>query len=222
MRYCFSKRPPPSIPAREVCPDEGAIVGMNRRDENAVVDRAARQVTEDPIHPLGPAQRVRGPILVQARLPAAHVRRSLGLREHALALPQGPLGVLRIADVGDQRHEAPHLATGVAIGDVGDRDVARVAGAEVDACFVRDLLAGERPRHVMLNRRPGGLAHDLSGVPAADRLGRTAEPALVRPVDPDVTHPLVQIGEQRGDRVGDELKPLRVDRVAAEGRAAQG
>ena len=189
-------------------PDEGPIVGMNRGDENAVVDRAAGWATEDPIHPVGPAQRVRGPIFVQARLPAAHVRRGLGLGEHLLALPQGALGVLHLGDVGDQRREAPHAAAGVAIRDVGDRDIARVAEAEVDACFVRDLLAGERPRHVRLNRRPGGLSHDLSRMPAADRFGRATEPALVRPVDPYVAHLIVQIGEQRGDRVRNELKPL--------------
>jgi hypothetical protein len=42
------------------------------------------------------------------------------------------------------------------------------AGREVDAPFVGDLLAGERSRHVMLNRRPGSLSDDLSRVPAAD------------------------------------------------------
>ena len=128
---------------------------MNRRDEQAVVDRdAAGLVAEDPIRLVGPAQRARRPIVVQDRLPAAHVRRGLGLREHALALPERALGALHLADVGDERHEAPHAAAGVAIGDVGHPDVARVAGAEVDPRLVGDLLAGERPRHVMLDRQP--------------------------------------------------------------------
>ena len=96
-------------PGAPLFAQERAIVGMDRRDEEAVVDLdAAGLIAEDPIRLVGPAQRARRPIVAQGRLPAAHVRRGLRLGEHALAVPQRPLGAPHLADVGDERHEAPH------------------------------------------------------------------------------------------------------------------
>jgi hypothetical protein len=140
------------------------------------------------------------------------VRGGLRLREHALALSQS---VLHLADVGDQRDEPPHAAAGVAIRDVGHPEVARVGGAELDPCLVRDLLAGQHARHVVLNRLPGGLPDDLARVPPNHRLGRTTEPASVGVVGPDVAHLRIQVREQRGDLLGDESK----DRLQVSGGA---
>ena len=173
--------------------------------------RGCRLVPDDAV---GLARPERGPgdlrqPFVEGHLPAPHLRGRLRLLEHPLAPAQRGLGVLHLADVGDQHDEAAHPSGVVAMRDVRRPHDPR-APVFVDHRVVeRDLLAPEDPLDVGFNGGPPGITEHLAGVPPQERLAGAVEPPAVAVVDPDVPPVRVEVGDQRRQGVGREPHSLR-------------
>ena len=127
-----------------------------------------------------------------------------------LAATQRHLGGPDLGDVVDQHDEAANPPAGVQLRDVRGADVTGGTVLVDEPVVERDLLAGEGPLHVGPDHLPRGRPEHVAQVAPANALRRVVEPAAVALVGPDVSRVAVDVGDERGHRVGHEPQLLRV------------
>ena len=101
----------------------------------------------------------------------------------------------------------PGLSPFIAVGDVSRFDCAWFFSRAEELRAEKDLLTGECPLNVLSNIPIERLSQDFAD-PATNRLTRTdAEPILVGSVDEQVALVAVNLGDQCGQGIGNQVEP---------------